>query len=302
MKRGARLCWSALLLIACNPDAEGDEAEGAESPSSSSSAGASTSTASAGTGSSVDSAAGTSSTGGEPSSNGLDTTEATSSGDASDTGGTSGGNIPSDCYSPAQPAAAYDEGAIGCECEDPAKQACVQGVALVCSEARWDAVEDGPCARDQTCHGRLRELDLCFEYFEVCIELGTGTFCGLDPTSDICEDGLLVDSQDGCYADGFCTQLPSGLYCSAGGANACPAPYVEAEAPCSTETFSCFTWAEGFYCRLPEVSREECEGAGGEVIYDPGDGSVSLQGCPDDRQDLGVLTSSGGEGALCCAP
>lgn len=51
------------------------------------------------------------------------------------------------CYSPKQHLErAYEEGAIGCACAAGSESVCVEGVGLVCSDGRWQAVEDGPCA------------------------------------------------------------------------------------------------------------------------------------------------------------
>jgi hypothetical protein len=53
-----------------------------------------------------------------------------------------------DCYSPGQNLQkAYEPGAVGCKCLAGAPDLCVSSVALTCSEGRWQAVEDGACAR-----------------------------------------------------------------------------------------------------------------------------------------------------------
>lgn len=62
-------------------------------------------------------------------------------------GAGSGGGTAVSCYSPTQNLnSAYQTGAQGCSC-NPATDAdvCVQGVALICVETQWTAVEDGPC-------------------------------------------------------------------------------------------------------------------------------------------------------------
>jgi hypothetical protein len=51
------------------------------------------------------------------------------------------------CYSPTSNlSTAYQPGAVGCSC-NPAtdRDVCLQGVALICRDGRWHAVEDGPC-------------------------------------------------------------------------------------------------------------------------------------------------------------
>jgi hypothetical protein len=52
-----------------------------------------------------------------------------------------------DCYSPTQNLNhAYDDGTVGCACGAEDRDQCITGVALVCENARWQAVIDGPCA------------------------------------------------------------------------------------------------------------------------------------------------------------
>ena len=62
-------------------------------------------------------------------------------------------NSNSDCFSPTQNLInAYDEGFVGCDCDSENDiDICVQdsngrNVALICSENKWAAVEDGPCS------------------------------------------------------------------------------------------------------------------------------------------------------------
>ena len=56
------------------------------------------------------------------------------------------------CYSPTQNLdTAYDEGAVGCACEEGSAGQCVpdsggRNVALVCEGGHWKAVQDGPCS------------------------------------------------------------------------------------------------------------------------------------------------------------
>ncbi len=64
--------------------------------------------------------------------------------DRSDAGG-----VEASCYSPTQHVErAHEDGALGCSCEETkANRAgyCVDGVALICDEATWHDVADGPC-------------------------------------------------------------------------------------------------------------------------------------------------------------
>ena len=51
------------------------------------------------------------------------------------------------CFAPGQRAdTAYDPGAVGCDCFPGDEGVCEGRAALVCEQARWTAVEDGPCA------------------------------------------------------------------------------------------------------------------------------------------------------------
>lgn len=55
--------------------------------------------------------------------------------------------IETECFSPAQFLdVAYDPSFVGCKCAEGAQSLCRSGVALICSEGRWQAVQDGPCA------------------------------------------------------------------------------------------------------------------------------------------------------------
>jgi hypothetical protein len=74
-------------------------------------------------------------------------------GETGGTGGTGSGGTssPSDCFSPTQNIdTAYDQGSVGCACEEGALDRCVLAstggeVALSCSEGRWWAGVDGAC-------------------------------------------------------------------------------------------------------------------------------------------------------------
>jgi hypothetical protein len=51
-----------------------------------------------------------------------------------------------ECFSPEQNLdLAGQPGAVGCPCSSEDRGQCVSGVALVCSEGRWESVVDGPC-------------------------------------------------------------------------------------------------------------------------------------------------------------
>jgi hypothetical protein len=60
--------------------------------------------------------------------------------------GTGGAATAIGCFSPGQNLGTVnDPGAFGCKCSPSAPGFCVGGVALVCTDGRWQAVEDGPC-------------------------------------------------------------------------------------------------------------------------------------------------------------
>lgn len=86
-----------------------------------------------------------------------------SGGMGSDSGGMGNGGIGGfggkggTCFSPTQNLnTAYDSGSEGCPCSDQDHARCVDGVALICEEERWQAVEDGPCAPSEC----TQELDI----------------------------------------------------------------------------------------------------------------------------------------------
>lgn len=56
------------------------------------------------------------------------------------------GSAVSECYSPTQNTdTAYDQDAQGCPCDENDEDVCIGGVALICEQGSWRAVEDGPC-------------------------------------------------------------------------------------------------------------------------------------------------------------
>ena len=122
---------------------------------------------------------------------------------------------PPSCYSPTQNLdQAYEERAEGCECAVDAQSVCIEGSALICEHGRWQAVEDGPCAIELDCDGRLQDIGVCLHYFQTCVLMSTGTHCGIGDRTDECE-GEIVDGEGDCYLDdAYCTELDSGAYCT----------------------------------------------------------------------------------------
>ena len=55
----------------------------------------------------------------------------------------------------------------------------------------------------------------------------------------------------------------------------------------------------GICCGLKELTERECLDMGGQLIGDPGDGSVYRDGCPRGQTLLGSVPV-GIEGSICC--
>jgi hypothetical protein len=97
------------------------------------------------------------------------------------------------CYSPEMPETAYDDGAVGCLCDEhKEKTICMGREALICQPAvdshyAWVAVEDGPCGEpvpDPDCKGGgvRATATACLDDFFMCWRLDTGEYCGLVDT------------------------------------------------------------------------------------------------------------------------
>jgi hypothetical protein len=180
------------------------------------------------------------------------------------------GPTPAACYSPDRNVdLAYSGEIPGCECGDVG-DVCVPPAALICEQGTWLAVEDGPCEPgliDQGCDGRIDSAVECVELFDTCQQLSTGTYCGIGRRTSLCDAGEMVETQSDCVMDdAFCVELSNGKYCT-GGAGSGP------------------------------IDAAACEGRGGEVFSDPGDGS--LDECPDGRATLAQVSGCD-EGCLCC--
>jgi hypothetical protein len=124
---------------------------------------------------------------------------------------------------------------------------------------------------------------------------------GCSEGDDDCPGGTIVDRESECYQDTSCVRLSSGRYCSGGGeSDQCP-EHWEQVAECPEEpVFWCIDYSLSQRCQLGELSPQACEQAGGDPIGDPGDGSVSTVGCPNQRRPLGFVVPGGIEGTLCC--
>lgn len=174
---------------------------------------------------------------------------------------------PSDCYSPAAHLElAYEADAIGCACGPSDEDACIEGVGLVCTDAHWRAVQDGPCAREPEC------------------------------------DGDIVESSANCLQDdAYCRELPDGRYCTGPAAPMCPAGStpIAFDAECPPDAV-CWDYSESLRCMRQAYTPEQCAAAGGVAVADPGDGSVTAGGCPDGGTSLGPIDADWDEGGLCC--
>jgi hypothetical protein len=50
------------------------------------------------------------------------------------------------CYAPDKNVGtAFEEGSVGCECDEESAGQCVDGTGLICEDGHWQAVLDGPC-------------------------------------------------------------------------------------------------------------------------------------------------------------
>lgn len=102
-------------------------------------------------------------------------------------GCTASGEGGADCYGPGTNLdRAYDDGARGCAC-DPATDEAVceqssegRGVALVCEDGAWQAVEDGACYEPVRCYSPTQNLET--------VTSPNAVGCGCDPAvdEDIC--------------------------------------------------------------------------------------------------------------------
>jgi hypothetical protein len=100
-------------------------------------------------------------------------------GGSANVGGSGGAMLPG-CYSPTQNLpTAYQPGAKGCACNSTTDAAvCAQGVALICTNDVWTAVQDGPCAptvpADKPCGGWAGDTCSASEY----CAYQAGAYCG----------------------------------------------------------------------------------------------------------------------------
>jgi hypothetical protein len=175
-----------------------------------------------------------------------------------------------DCFGPDQNLdRAYDGSIPGCACENVG-DICVDGAALICDGGTWNAVIDGPCypdAIDLACDGRVASAQTCVELFDHCRDLDNALFCGTGRRTSLCDDGEIVESSSDCLQDSaYCVELENGLYCTGSDAGG-------------------------------PIDTAQCEGRGGQVFSDPGDGSLSE--CPDGRATLATVSGCI-EGCLCC--
>jgi len=133
--------------------------------------------------------------------------------------GGGGGNGGAACYSPSENLDhAYDRTLPGCSCTPPSS-ICIQNVALMCESNRWQAVEDGPCMptpNGLACDGQLASPAKCLALFQTCVDQGNGRFCGIGRITNLCPNGVMVDTMADCFIDASCSQLPNGFWCTGG--------------------------------------------------------------------------------------
>jgi Kazal-type serine protease inhibitor domain len=180
---------------------------------------------------------------------------------------------PSECYSPTSHLElAYDDDAIGCACRASDDAICIDGVALICTDGRWQAVEDGPCQPE--------------------------------PPAPECE-GMIVDSSARCLQDdAFCRELPDGRYCTGPMAPMCPAGSepIAPDAECPADA-DCWQYSESLRCTRPsEPAASECEG----MIVDSSAGCLQddayCRELPDGRYCTGPMAPMCPSGATPIEP
>ena len=124
----------------------------------------------------------------------------------------------------------------------------------------------------------------------------------VDAGPNLCPNGMIVATSAGCLADdAFCIELPDGRYCTGSAAPECPqgALPIARDAPCPTGA-TCWQYSESLRCQSPPViDFAQCTQRGGQVVLDPGSGSLIRGGCPLARTALGMFAGPG-EGGLCC--
>lgn len=206
-----------------------------------------------------------------------------------------------DCFSPFQNAEqAYDEGAVGCDCDDENAGACIGGAAIMCMDGKWEAVEDGPCyPTEQPCEGFIEGIATCLELFNTCKE-EAGRFCGLNRKTEQCDDGIIVQTEDECLDEAAnCTQLDNGLWCTAPATSLCQENFNLSEGCGEFPSYGCSPLSETAGCMLQTRSVTWCQQQGATVYSDPGDGSLMEAGCPAGKRVLSFI-SGFDEGGLCC--
>jgi hypothetical protein len=103
-------------------------------------------------------------------------------------GGAGGSSTVSGCYSPTQnTATAYEKGAYGCPCDSAVDVGvCIHGVALLCENNVWIAVEDGPCMPQPhmvACGARAGDTCSATEY----CAYQAGEWCGQADAESTCK-------------------------------------------------------------------------------------------------------------------
>ena len=125
------------------------------------------------------------------------------------------------CFSPTQNLTiAYETDSIGCDCDsDNDSETCVpdengRNVALICSDNKWIAVEDGPCIKiddnnNSNCFSPTQNLTIAYETDSI------GCVCDSDNDNETCvpdENGRNValicsDNKWIAVEDGPCSQI-----------------------------------------------------------------------------------------------
>ncbi|MBN1610840.1 MAG: hypothetical protein JW940_29685 [Polyangiaceae bacterium] len=257
---------------------------------------------------------GSAGTGGSPAAGGTGGKTAQTGGTSSATGGhsgvtggssgvTGGSGGETDCFSPEQNLDhAYDGTMDGCPCTG-SQSICISGVALLCEQGRWSAVEDGPCMPVEViCTGEVETASQCLELFDDCILSDGGGYCGIGATTNQCAAGRIVPSPDRCLdvaAASYCHRLDNGAWCTGLQSGSCPEGWTMMDGTCSADGSWCARTSASQSCQLPLWEMAQCDAAGGTVWTDPGDGSLMKAGCGEGKTELASMNGFL-EGGLCC--
>jgi len=191
-----------------------------------------------------------------------------------------------DCFSPQKNIDQAYSGGEGCHCDPAADSgACVEdstgrGVALVCSDDRWQAVEDGPCepppaasCTDDSCGSEQTCEEVVPGGFRACVGDLTEVSTCMNPSLDECCDTSECET-------GICAlsvSYPTGP-CGLGGAdilNECLSDECQTDEDCGSGSVCIWQGVEGaLRSCIPATCRSDADCAAapfGECAYIAGE-------------------------------